>query len=100
LTEYPYRYSLEELIYQVHIRHKEIPADRLRDDAEGVRAELFSKNHPCMRASMLPKKYGWGVHYNHEGKLALHAMESEEYGRFADGADGVQLVYAMRTKRA
>jgi hypothetical protein len=54
-----------------------------------------------MRASALPKKYGWGVHYDSAGRLALFAMESDEYRGFAAGAvRGIKVVAALRSKRA
>ncbi|WP_438447611.1 DUF6157 family protein [Gorillibacterium sp. sgz5001074] len=101
LSSKPYRYTLDDLIYEVHIRHKEIPAELVEAEGERIREELLSKSHPCMRASMLPKKYGWGVHYDEEGKLALVAMESPEYQTFAEGKDGggVKVEPAMRNKR-
>lgn len=100
LAEAPYRYNHEELLYEVHVRHKQIPpAERISRKSE-IWAELFSKSHPCLRASMLPKRYGWGVHYNSDGKIALYAKESPEYDRFISGGDqGVTLLNAMRNKR-
>jgi hypothetical protein len=53
-----------------------------------------------MRASALPKKYGWGAHYDGQGRIALYAMESEAYRQFADGqVSGVKVVAALRSKR-
>jgi hypothetical protein len=53
-----------------------------------------------MRASPLPKKYGWGVHYDAEGKLAIYGVETADYQRFADGkVKGVKLVAALRSQR-
>nr|WP_281349931.1 DUF6157 family protein [Paenibacillus tengchongensis] len=61
---------------------------------------MFAKKHPCLRASMLPKRYGWGVHFNGEGRIALYAMESPEYDHYAAGGEpGVKLLDAMRSKR-
>jgi hypothetical protein len=37
-----------------------------------------------MRASMLPKKYGWGVHSDAEGRLALVAVGSDSYRRLQE----------------
>jgi hypothetical protein len=49
---------------------------------------------------MLPKKYGWGIHFNGEGKLALVPMESPEYRKFAEGAGGdVKVLAAMRNSK-
>ncbi len=101
LSENPYRYTHEDLLFEVHVRHKATPADEREARAQEIRAELLGKPHPCLRASLLPKKYGWGVHYDRQGRIALYPMESEEYRRFtrADGA-GPSLVTAMRSKRA
>lgn len=101
LSASPYCYTIEDLIYEVHIRHKEIPVEQVEQNRDRIRVELFSKSHPCMRASMLPKKFGWGVHYDTEGKLALYGMETEQYREFIEGTNGgPSLVYAMRNKRA
>lgn len=101
LSQNPYRYNHEELLYEVHIRHKGIPPEEWENRKDEIWGSLFSKNHPCLRASMLPKRYGWGVHYNAEGKIALYAKESPEYDHFTSGADkGVTLLNAMRSKRS
>jgi len=71
-----------------------------RDDA-AKRAEFFHKNHPCLRASALTKRYGWGVHFNSKGKAALYSRDSKEYEAFEENRGGaVKLVKAMRNKRA
>ncbi|WP_313640454.1 DUF6157 family protein [Paenibacillus sp.] len=50
-------------------------------------------DHPCLRASLLPKRFGWGVHYNTEGKISLYGKESPEYVYFiSQGEDVVKLV--------
>ena len=101
LTQNPYRFTIEDLIYEVHIRHKQIPSEDVEANGDVIRQELFQKKHPCMRASMLPKKYGWGVHYNSEGKLALYGMETKEYLQFVQSGDnGPKLVFAMRNSRS
>ena len=54
-----------------------------------------------MRASPLPKRYGWGVHYDHEGRIAIHAVESATYEHLVHGGEGgPKLLKAMRSKRA
>lgn len=100
LTENPYTYNHEDLIYEVHVRHKNIPEDVRESSGETIRRELFAKSHPCLRASMLPKRYGWGVHYDSEGKIAIYGMESPEYQAFVSGErGGTKLLRAMRSKR-
>lgn len=101
LSQNPYRYTLEDLIYEVHIRRQSYSAEELQQNADRIRAELFMKNHPCMRASMLAKKYGWGIHYDPDGRLAIYGMETEEYRRFIEGGpNGPKLVFAVRQSRA
>ena len=47
----------------------------------------------------LAKRYGWGIHIDSHGRVALVAVESEEYQRLA--ADpALRHVRAFRTKRA
>ncbi|UQZ36032.1 hypothetical protein C2I18_22370 [Paenibacillus sp. PK3_47] len=100
LAAAPYAYNHEELLYEVHVRHKQIPEEEQLTRKSEIWGELFSKSHPCLRASMLPKRYGWGVHYNREGKIALYAKESPEYDHFTSGnAAGITLLNAMRSKR-
>ncbi|MNE62113.1 hypothetical protein D3C80_1573770 [compost metagenome] len=49
---------------------------------------------------MLPKKYGWGIHFNAEGKLALVSVESEQYRSFLEGGDGsLKVVAGMRSSK-
>ena len=52
-----------------------------------------------MRSSALPKRYGWGVHSNEEGKLALIAVESAMYKKLSSDKDTTHLK-AMRSRRA
>lgn len=101
LAERPYHYTHEDLLYEVHVRHKAVPDDELQSRGNDIRAELLAKPHPCMRASMLPKKYGWGVHFDAEGRMALYGKESPEYQVWAEGAGpgAPALIPAMRNKR-
>jgi len=99
-SAYPYRYTQKELLFEVHARHKEIPAEELAEHGEELKEAFYRKPQPCMRASMLPKKYGWGIHFDAEGKLALVPMESAEYGQFVEGAYGeIRLLPAMRNSK-
>ncbi|MGP0584088.1 DUF6157 family protein [Paenibacillus timonensis] len=98
LSQAPYRYNHEELLFEVHIRHKQIPKEVVQERGQELWEELFSKPHPCLRASVLPKKYGWGVHYDEQGKIAIYGMESPDYQRFTASTD-IQLLNAMRNSR-
>jgi len=98
LTAHPYELNHEDLVYQVYVAQKEIPEAILPNEAETIKKELFSKGHPCMRASALTKRYGWGAHYNEEGKIAIYPLESDEYKRFME-SESVKIVPAMKSKR-
>lgn len=101
LTARPYAMTLEDLIFAVHVRRAGMDESEAAGREESIRASLFAKPHPCMRASPLPKTYGWGVHHDDEGRIALVAVESDDYARFARGeVAGVEVVPAMRNKRA
>jgi len=87
--------------FEVHVRREAIPADELAARVQEIRAELPGKPQPCLRASLLPEKYGWGVHHDRQGRIALHPMESEEYRRIARSAgSGPTLWPALRSKRS
>lgn len=98
LKNNPYKFGHEDLIFEVFIQQKEIPEETLKKDKEKIRAELFSKGHPCLRASALTKRYGFGAHYNDKGKIAFYPMESKEYKSFLNDK-AVKTLSAMRTKK-
>ncbi|USB31909.1 DUF6157 family protein [Paenibacillus sp. YPG26] len=101
LSGNPYRYNEKELIYEIHIRHKELEEAYVLNHADEIWEELFRKPHPCLRASQLPKKYGWGIHYNEEGRIAIYGMDTAEYGKFTEpGEDQPTLLPAMRSRRS
>ncbi len=100
LSHHPYTFTNEELIFEVHVRRLGLSESDVKARHQELWDELFSKSHACMRASSLTKRYGWGVHYDERGKMALYPLGSEEYGRFARDTDGLKLLVAMRSKRA
>jgi hypothetical protein len=101
LAARPYGYTQEEILFESHIQRSGIGTDEI----DGRRRELwdtfFSKPMACLRASPLPKTYGWGIHFDGAGRAALYACDSAEYRHFAMGRDGgPKLLNAMRNKRA
>lgn len=62
------------------------------------RERFFSKGQPCFRASPLTKTYGFGIHADSKGKIALVGMETEQYKRLQKDT-GIKKVRAMRTSR-
>ena len=73
-------------------------ADLGVDELERLRTEYFAQPRACLRASPLPKTLGWGLHYDHAGRITLHAVGSESYARLS--ADpGLTQLRAMRSRR-
>lgn len=100
LVARPYTLTLTDLIFETHVRRLGLSAKELRAREAAVRAELFAKPHPCLRASPLTKRYGWGAHHDADGRIALYGVETAEYRRLAAGGPGLSVVKAMRTRRA
>lgn len=94
ISSNPYGYTQEDVLWETHVRHKGIAA------TPKMREEFLVKPQACLRSSALPKKYGWGFHFDRHGKVALCAMESEEYRRFVEPRpDGPTLLSALRSSR-
>ncbi|MGJ9412675.1 DUF6157 family protein [Aeromicrobium sp. CF4.19] len=64
-----------------------------------TREEFFSKGQPCLRSSPLVKRYGWGVHADAEGRVALVPVESGRYRELAADPALTQRS-GMRSRRA
>ena len=96
LADRPYVHTQEDVLFDVWWARQVRPpaAERAR-----LRAEFFARPQACLRASPLPKQFGWGLLFDARGKLALCAMESAEYRRLVAG-DRVKVVRAMRACRA
>lgn len=90
----PYKYTSDDVLFHVFAERNDITESE-RDTA---RQQFFSKGQPCFRASPLTKRYGWGVHSNAEGKIALYGRETDEYQKFATDTT-LEVVKAMKTKR-
>lgn len=94
MTRNPYRYTSDDINFEIQAIKKDI------DESEKpkARAEFFSKGQACFRSSPLAKRYGFGIHSDGEGKVALIPVESDEYQNFLKD-DSVKKVKAMRSKR-
>ncbi len=90
----PYKYTSDDVLFQVYADKK----DLTKEEYEEARTQFFSKGQPCFRASPLTKRYGWGLHSNHEGKIALYASGTAEYERLANDKS-LTVVKAMRSSR-
>ena len=95
----PHVLTQEDVLFESWLARQELPEDRR--DRPRLKREFFSKPQACLRSSPLPKKYGWGLLFDGDGKVALLPMESAEYQGLVRGSDnGVTVLNALRSKRA
>ncbi|MDD2686819.1 MAG: DUF6157 family protein [Gallionella sp.] len=99
LSGKPYTYTLSELKFAAHVRHKQIPPAELKAHRQQLWDAYFAKPYACMRASPLTKKYGWGAHYDESGRIAIYPVESAEYKRLIKDKD-IRKFSAMRSKKS
>lgn len=90
----PYKYTSDDVVFHVFALKQGINEDELVNE----RSKFFSKGQPCFRSSPLLKRYGWGLHSDQEGKIALYAMESDAYGEFLNDQN-LRHLKAMRSFR-
>ena len=93
----PYELTQEDVLYGTwRQQHPEGPGE----DAD-LRERFFAIPRACLRASPLGKRHGWGLHFDAEGRVALHGRDSELYRAAETGElPGVTVTRAMRSKRA
>jgi len=95
LRSNPYTYTSDDVIFNTYATKNDIA----NSDLVTEREKFFSKGQPCMRTSPLTKTYGWGIHCDADGKLALIGLDSEEYDVYANDGS-LDHVKAMRSKRS
>lgn len=88
LIKHPYQYTSDEVkLFVQKMRKGEVDPE-----------SYFSKGQPCFRASPLTKQYGYGVHFNERGLMAIYPIESDEYKKLMIDLNLKQL-FAMRSKK-
>jgi hypothetical protein len=95
LVRRPYKYSEEDIAFETYAALHDIP----KASRPTEREKFLSKGHPHLRVSPLAKRYGWGIHNNSQGKIALIAVESTEYSRLVNDPSTTK-IKAFRSKRA
>jgi hypothetical protein len=95
LVNRPYKYTEEDIAFDVYAILHEIPKAIWLEE----RKQFLSKGHPHLRVSALPKRYGWGIHNNSDGKIALIAVESPLYKQLLNDPR-ITKIKAFRSTRA
>jgi hypothetical protein len=90
----PYALTEDDVAFRTRVLMRDIP----ESDWPAERERFLSQAKPRLRVSALAKRYGWGIHVDSHGRVALVAIESAEYQRLA--ADpSLRHVRAFRSKR-
>lgn len=87
----PYRHTSGDVIFTVYADRRGVPDG----DHERARAEFYAKPQPCLRSSDLGKRYGWGIHADGQGRIALYGVETPEYRELVS-SDELTVRKAMR----
>ena len=90
----PYKFTQEDVQFKTYLIKNQIEAE----NAAELREQFFSKSKACFRASPLVKNYGWGIHYNNQGKIAIYDVNSEMYNQLLK-QDDITKLKGMRSKR-
>lgn len=94
ISGHPYKFTSDDVLFQVFAEKNDLTEEEL----PAARQLFFSKGQPCFRASPLPKRYGWGVHSDKDGKIALYGCETEEYRQLLTD-ENTKKVRAMKSRR-
>jgi hypothetical protein len=95
ISQQPYAFTSDEIIFHVYAIRNDLAAS----DYAIAKKEFFSKGQACLRSSALGKRYGWGIHADHQGKVALIAIETDDYKKYCSDIS-LKKVKAMRSKKA
>lgn len=94
LVAAPYAMTSDDLLFGIFADRNGVPAA----ERPAARAAFFSKGQPCLRSSPLVKTYGWGIHHDSKGRVALVGAETAEYAALSE-RDDVTVLQGMRSKR-
>ncbi len=90
----PYKLTSDDIIFGGFAKRNDIPDSEFEEEKN----KFFSRGQACLRASPLPKRYGWAIHHDSVGKVALIDVSSDEYQKLVDDPK-VRKVRAMRSSR-
>lgn len=94
LVDNPYKFTADDIFFKVFADRN----DLTQSEYEQACQKFFSKGQPCFRSSPLTKTYGFGVHSDSNGKVAIFGLETEQYEKFQKDPK-IKKVKAMRTSK-
>jgi Family of unknown function (DUF6157) len=94
INKHPYKYTSDEVLFTIFAQRNDISKSEMKQAKE----IFFSKGQACLRASPLTKRYGWGIHHNSEGKIALLGSDTKEYKKLSEDKN-TKIVKAMKSSK-
>jgi hypothetical protein len=94
ISQNPYSFTSDDVLFHVYMVKNEITKAELSK----AREAFFGKGQACFRAAPLGKRYGWGIHSDEAGRVAIYAVESTEYSKLLNDKNITQLK-AMRSAK-
>ncbi len=94
VSENPYKFTSDDVLFHCFATKNKIAKSELKS----AREQFFSKGQPCFRASPLTKRYGFGVHSDKDGKIALYGCDTAEYKKLAKDKK-LKIVKAMKSSK-
>lgn len=78
IAKHSYKYTSDDILFQIYAFRNDLSNTEYKQ----AREEFFSKGQPCFCTSPLTKAYGFGVHNNNSGKIAIYGMVTPEYQKY------------------
>lgn len=99
LSQHPGIYTQEDVLFESWLRRQaDLESDQ--EDVARLREAFFAKPQACLRSSPLPKRYGWGLLFDSNGRISLCPMESNEYEEISSGMrPEIKVLKALRSSR-
>lgn len=94
IANFPYQHTSDDVLFYCFARKHRLEKSQL----SAAREEFFSRAQACLRSSPLVKRYGWGIHSNAEGKVAIYEVGSKEYEAYSKNT-GLRIIKGMRSAR-
>jgi len=101
LAAEPFRWTEDDVLFESWWRRQDAATSASGSEKDQARAEFLARPRPCLRASPLPTRYGWGLVFDEDERVALCPVDSEQYETLAAGEGGVEVQKSFRrTRRA
>jgi len=98
ISKRPYSHTQEDVQFHVHAMRKGLSPQQLKSNGAHLRRTFFERAMACMRTSPLAKTYGWGLHFNEAGHVALVSVGTPEYQKLVS-EPSITHTRAMRNKK-